>query len=310
MSPTSGLVEGSEAILAGRGRNSYPEKGELRRLNSEEVNLHLRGGRVENHLGKTTPSSPNRDSNLDLPIIGSIAQHESNELANYATEAANFTRVRDFPLLESALFVLMSYSTFLIAEVSELTGHCEYLDLELRVELVLDSDFVYESESDITSDDDNVPDLRNPAVHNMSDSDENGMDDEDYREILSPEQPLPLHFPFQELSGPKHMPHHDSLPIAYFFLFFNDFILSLMVTESNRYAQQFITSNEGLRGAMSFALAIRNTVSEARQAMLTATSLIVIITVIVQGGATLQLLTWFKIPCLTNSLYIKTKVTE
>ncbi|PSN51022.1 Sodium/hydrogen exchanger 6 [Blattella germanica] len=52
----------------------------------------------------------------------------------------------------------------------------------------------------------------------------------------------------------------------------------------------------GLRGAMSFALAIRNTVSEARQAMLTTTSLVVIITVIVQGGATMQLLTWFKIP--------------
>lgn len=30
-----------------------------------------------------------------------------------------FTRVRDFPLLESALFVLMSYSTFLIAEASD-----------------------------------------------------------------------------------------------------------------------------------------------------------------------------------------------
>nr|CAD7412207.1 unnamed protein product [Timema poppensis] len=57
-----------------------------------------------------------------------------------------------------------------------------------------DSDFVYESDSDITSDDDNVPDLRNPAVHNQSDSDENGMDDEDYREILSPEQSLPLPF--------------------------------------------------------------------------------------------------------------------
>nr|CAD7410419.1 unnamed protein product [Timema cristinae] len=56
------------------------------------------------------------------------------------------------------------------------------------------SDFVYESDSDITSDNDNVPDLRNPAVHNMSDSDENGMDDEDYREILSPEQLLPLPF--------------------------------------------------------------------------------------------------------------------
>nr|CAD7430728.1 unnamed protein product [Timema monikensis] len=88
---------------------------------------------------------------------------------------------------------------------------------------------VYESDSDITSDDDNVPDLRNPAVHNMSDSDENDMDDEDYREILSPEQPLPIPFPFQELSGPKHMPPPDSLPIAYF-LFLTDFILSLMVT--------------------------------------------------------------------------------
>ncbi|KAJ4435707.1 hypothetical protein ANN_18323 [Periplaneta americana] len=52
----------------------------------------------------------------------------------------------------------------------------------------------------------------------------------------------------------------------------------------------------GLRGAMSFALAIRNTVSDARQAMLTTTSLVVIWTVIVHGGATMQLLTWFKIP--------------
>lgn len=33
-----------------------------------------------------------------------------------------FTRLRDFPLLESALFVLMSYSSFLIAEVADLTG--------------------------------------------------------------------------------------------------------------------------------------------------------------------------------------------
>lgn len=47
---------------------------------------------------------------------------------------------------------------------------------------------------------------------------------------------------------------------------------------------------------MSFALAIRNTASEARQAMLTTTSLIVIITVIVQGGATMNLLQWLKIP--------------
>lgn len=52
----------------------------------------------------------------------------------------------------------------------------------------------------------------------------------------------------------------------------------------------------GLRGAMSFALAIRNTRSEARQAMLTTTSLIVIVTVIIQGGASMNLLKWLNIP--------------
>nr|CAD7397522.1 unnamed protein product [Timema cristinae] len=47
----------------------------------EEVNPHLRGGRVEHHLGKTTPSSPDRGWNLDLPVLGSRAQHDKR-LAN------------------------------------------------------------------------------------------------------------------------------------------------------------------------------------------------------------------------------------
>nr|CAD7424557.1 unnamed protein product [Timema monikensis] len=42
----------------------------------KEVNSHLRGGSVENHLGKTTPSSPDRDLNLDLPVLSSRAQHD------------------------------------------------------------------------------------------------------------------------------------------------------------------------------------------------------------------------------------------
>nr|CAD7423544.1 unnamed protein product [Timema monikensis] len=45
-------------------------------IGKEEVNPHLRGGRVENHLGKTTPSSPDRDSNLHLPVLSSRAQHD------------------------------------------------------------------------------------------------------------------------------------------------------------------------------------------------------------------------------------------
>nr|CAD7424910.1 unnamed protein product [Timema monikensis] len=51
------------------------EKG-IWKVELEEVNPHLRGERMENHLGKTTPSSPDRDSNLGLPVLSSQAQHD------------------------------------------------------------------------------------------------------------------------------------------------------------------------------------------------------------------------------------------
>nr|CAD7413656.1 unnamed protein product [Timema poppensis] len=62
---------------------------ELGRLNIEEGNPHLHGGRMETRLGKTTPSSPERDSNLDLPVLCGPAKHETGMLANYATKADN-----------------------------------------------------------------------------------------------------------------------------------------------------------------------------------------------------------------------------
>ena len=51
----------------------------------------------------------------------------------------------------------------------------------------------------------------------------------------------------------------------------------------------------GLRGAMAFALAIRNTSTEARQLILSTTSIIVIVTVIFCGGLTSKVLVWLKI---------------
>nr|CAD7443588.1 unnamed protein product [Timema bartmani] len=54
-------------------QENVSESGEL---NLEEVSPHLRGGKVENHLGKTTPSSPDRDSNLNLPVLSGRAQHD------------------------------------------------------------------------------------------------------------------------------------------------------------------------------------------------------------------------------------------
>nr|CAD7394054.1 unnamed protein product [Timema cristinae] len=53
---------------------------DARKIELEEVNPHLRGGRVENRLGKPTPSSPDRDSNLDLPVLSSRAKHDKREV--------------------------------------------------------------------------------------------------------------------------------------------------------------------------------------------------------------------------------------
>nr|CAD7403915.1 unnamed protein product [Timema poppensis] len=53
------------------------------------MNPHLRGGRVENNLGKDIPSLHERDLNLDLPVLSSSAGHETSTLANYAPEAVH-----------------------------------------------------------------------------------------------------------------------------------------------------------------------------------------------------------------------------
>nr|CAD7423150.1 unnamed protein product [Timema monikensis] len=53
---------------------NYTNGLEIGKVELKEVNPHLRGGRVENHLGKK--SSPDRDSNLDLPVLSSRAQHD------------------------------------------------------------------------------------------------------------------------------------------------------------------------------------------------------------------------------------------
>nr|CAD7262317.1 unnamed protein product [Timema shepardi] len=65
------IVIGSLVYYNGDALNLVATNVEL-----EEVNPHLRGGRVGNHLGKATPSSPDRDSNLDLPVLSSRAQHD------------------------------------------------------------------------------------------------------------------------------------------------------------------------------------------------------------------------------------------
>lgn len=58
-------------------------------------------------------------------------------------------------------------------------------------------------------------------------------------------------------------------------------------------------SPSGLRGAIAFALAIRNTESQPKQMMFTTTLLLVFFTVWVFGGGTTPMLTWLQIRWVT-----------
>nr|CAD7588778.1 unnamed protein product [Timema genevievae] len=53
--------------------------------NIEEVNPHLNGGRVENHLGKTTPVHPT-EIRTSISPSSAIGLNMTSALANYATE--------------------------------------------------------------------------------------------------------------------------------------------------------------------------------------------------------------------------------
>ncbi|CAG2062690.1 unnamed protein product [Timema podura] len=58
---------------------------ELGRLNIGEVNLHLRGGRVENHLGKPPPVHPT-EIRTSISPSSAVKLDTTSALANYATE--------------------------------------------------------------------------------------------------------------------------------------------------------------------------------------------------------------------------------
>nr|CAD7259022.1 unnamed protein product [Timema shepardi] len=59
----------------------------------EEVNPHLRGGRVENHLGKTNPVHPT-EIRTSISPFSAVELNTTSALANYATEAVHPTEIR------------------------------------------------------------------------------------------------------------------------------------------------------------------------------------------------------------------------
>nr|CAD7400284.1 unnamed protein product [Timema cristinae] len=62
----------------------------IEKVELEEVNPQLRGGKVENHLGKTTPSYPT-ETRTSISPSSAVELNTTSALANYATEADGYT---------------------------------------------------------------------------------------------------------------------------------------------------------------------------------------------------------------------------
>nr|CAD7256930.1 unnamed protein product [Timema shepardi] len=64
----------------------------IRKVELEEVNPHLRGGRVENYLGKIPPVHP-AEIRTSISPSSAVELNTTSALANYATEAGCPTKV-------------------------------------------------------------------------------------------------------------------------------------------------------------------------------------------------------------------------
>ncbi|KAF0886782.1 SL9A7 protein, partial [Crocuta crocuta] len=174
-----------------------------------------------------------------------------------------FTKLHCFPLLETALFFLMSWSTFLLAEACGFTGGVGPGT----------SRVTREGPTRLTS-------SFSPSVqlfqvlHFLAEN------------FIFSYMGLAL-FTFQKhvaifLGRAAHI-----YPLSFF--------LNLGRRHKIGWNFQHMMMFSGLRGAMAFALAIRDTASYARQMMFTTTLLIVFFTVWIIGGGTTPMLSWLNI---------------
>ncbi|XP_036969920.1 sodium/hydrogen exchanger 7 isoform X1 [Acanthopagrus latus] len=188
-----------------------------------------------------------------------------------------FTKLHCFPLLETALFFLMSWSTFLLAEACGFTGVVAVLFCGIT-----QAHYTYNNLSEEST---KRTKQLFEVLHFLAEN------------FIFSYMGLAL-FTFQ---------NHIFSPIfiigAFISIFigraFNIYPLSFLLNLGRRHKIkgnfQHMMMFAGLRGAMAFALAIRDTATYARQMMFTTTLLIVFFTVWVFGGGTTPMLSWLHI---------------
>ncbi|XP_012990327.1 sodium/hydrogen exchanger 7 isoform X1 [Esox lucius] len=188
-----------------------------------------------------------------------------------------FTKLHCFPLLETALFFLMSWSTFLLAEACGFTGVVAVLFCGIT-----QAHYTYNNLSEEST---TRTKQLFEVLHFLAEN------------FIFSYMGLAL-FTFQ---------NHIFSPIfiigAFLAIFIgrasNIYPLSFLLNLGRRHKIggnfQHMMMFAGLRGAMAFALAIRDTATYARQMMFTTTLLIVFFTVWVFGGGTTPMLSWLHI---------------
>ncbi|KAK0148911.1 Sodium/hydrogen exchanger 6 [Merluccius polli] len=186
--------------------------------------------------------------------------------------ALGFTKLRDFQLLETALFFLMSWSTFLLAEACGFTGVVAVLFCGITQAHYTYNNLSPESQNRTKQ----LFELLNFLAENF---------------IFS-YMGLTL-FTFQ-----NHVFNPMFIVGAFLAVFIGraaniyplSFLLNLGRRNKIRSNFQHMMMFAGLRGAMTFALSIRDTATYARQMMFSTTLLVVFFTVWICGGGTTQML--------------------
>lgn len=190
-----------------------------------------------------------------------------------------FTFIRQHSMLETALFVLMSYSTFLASEAAGFTGIISVLFCG-----IFQAHYTY---------------------NNLSDASKAQTKDLFHLLNFLSENFIFIYIGVTMFTFRNHKWEISFISWSFFAIIiaraFNIYLLSFLIniTRSKKnkieYNMQHLMVFSGLRGAMAFALAIRNTSSQARKLILTTTSIIVILTVIICGGLTNKLIIWLQI---------------
>jgi len=188
-----------------------------------------------------------------------------------------FTRIQDFPLLETSLFVLMSYGTFVAAEAANQSGIVAVL-------------FCGICQAHYT--------FNNLSVHSKARTKE-------AFELLNflMENFVFTYIGVSTFTFQQHHFHPGFIAFSFLGIIVArasniyplTFLLNLGRSRRITWNFQHMLMYSGLRGAMAFALAMRNTSTLSHQTVLSTTLIIVIVTVILCGGFTTQVLQWLKI---------------